>query len=740
MPYPDPLDLPPATDISEPGRASDLHALIRLVLEKAWLILSCLVLAVVAVAVYVEQAPRTYEATTTVQVEQEDAKVVNVQSVVSEDMKSLEILNTVAQKLVNGALLEQVLDANNLLPAEGTVVTNGTQTLTREDVVSRFSKSVKSTLRRNTRLIDITVRSTSPQLSARLANGLVEHYLAQDAEVQQTTTAGASTFLQSEADRLKKKLEASDQALQDYRKQVGKISLEQDQNIVTPQLQDLNTRFTKSKADVIQALGSYQDSLNMSTNVNDLLAYPQVANDPDVMTIAAAVSKLENDFAVIRQRYRAKHPKYILAESSLVGLKEQLAVTALKVRARIQESFRIAYQNALTAQQGLETQLHDAETNAMQLSDSAVRFNVLTREVKSDQALFDSVISRLGETAVTANITPERIRVIQPALVPELPASPKIKLLFMLAIFGGLGVGLGISFLLYSIDASFHTVEEAERFQEHPVLGAVPKLARLKANTLVAAEDANSSGAEVFRSLRATLSLLGKETDRRTFLFTSSLPGEGKTFNSANYAASLAQQGLRTLLVDLDLRRPMVETFFMGEGSHLPGVSDYFLGRKKLEELWHQDKKAPKLYWMPAGSSVPNPAELLTQADFAQLLKEALAHFDRVIIDTAPILPVSDTLLLADKVQTVVLVVQSCKTSRKAVARSLQLLKNANAPIAGLILNLLPNRLMNGYYYSYYQGYYGYSRYGHYGHYGKKRSKHDKHDKDDKGNLAEVAS
>ena len=135
-------------------------------------------------------------------------------------------------------------------------MTNGKQTLTREEVVSRFSKSIKSTLRRNTRLIDITVSTTSPLLSARLANGLVENYLAQDAEVEQTTTAGASTFLQSEADRLKKKLEASDQALQDYRKQVGAISLEQTQDIVTPQLQDLNMRFTKSKADVIQALGA----------------------------------------------------------------------------------------------------------------------------------------------------------------------------------------------------------------------------------------------------------------------------------------------------------------------------------------------------------------------------------------------------------------------------------------------------------------------------------------------------
>ena len=214
------------------------------------------------------------------------------------------------------------------------------------------------------------------------------------------------------------------------------------------------------------------------------------------------------------------------------------------------------------------------------------------------------------------------------------------------------------------------------------------------------------------------------------------MPGEGKTFSSANYAASLAQQGLRTLLVDLDLRRPKVEKFFLGKTNGLPGVTDYFLGRKKFEELWQQNEEIPKLCWIPAGASVPNPAELIMQSDFTQLIKEGLANYDRVIIDTAPLLPVSDTLLLADKVQTVVLVVQSCKTSRKAVARSIQMLKSANAPIGGLVLNLLPNRLLNGYYYSYYSHYSYYKGYGHghYGHYGRKKSK------DDKGSLAEVAS
>ncbi len=451
----------------------------------------------------------------------------------------------------------------------------------------------------------------------------------------------------------------------------------------------------------------------MSTNIEDILAYPQVAADPDVMQISTGVARLENEFAVVRQRYREKHPKYILAESSLEGLKGQLAATVLKVRARIQESLRIAYQNAVTARQGLETQLHDTETNALQLSDSAVRFNVLTHEVQSDQALFDSVISRLGETAVAAQITPERIRVVQPALVPDVPASPKIKLIFALALFGGLALGLGISFLLYSIDTSFRTVDEVEHYLALPVLGAVPKLPQTKGqeNELVAAQDANSAGAEVFRTLRATLSMLGREEDRKIFLFTSSLPGEGKTFTSVNYAVSLAQQGLRTLLIDIDLRRPMVEEFILGKNSRLPGVTDYFLGRKKFDELCQQHKDVAKLFWIPAGSSVPNPSELLLQGDFQQLLKEGLTTYDRIVIDTAPLLPVSDTLLLAGRVQTVVLVVQGCKTSRKAVERSVQLLNNASAPTAGVVLNLLPSRRFSGYYYSHYHGY-GYGKYG----------------------------
>jgi capsular exopolysaccharide synthesis family protein len=603
-------------------------------------------------------------------------------------------------------LLQDVLATNDLLPPEGIIVAKGSKTLTREETIKQFARNVKTSLRRNTRLIDITVRNTDPRLAAQLANSLVENYLEQDALAQYNTTEGANTFLQQEAKRQKRKLEASEQALQDYRKKVGSVSLEQSQDIITPQLQDLNKRLTQSSANLIQARGNYDDSLKMSTNIEDLLAYPQVAMAPDVAQIFADVARHENDFVLIRQRYREKNPKYIVAAASLAGLKEQLATTALKVRTRIQESLRIAYQDALTSEQGLETQLHETETNAMQLSDSAVHFNLLAREVESDKAQYDSIISRLGETAVAALITPERIRVVQPASVPEQPVTPKVKPIFALALFAGLAAGLGFSFVLESVNSSIRTVDEAERYLALPVLGAIPRLPRaeLKNNKLAACGDRDSVGLEIFQTLRTTLSLLGREEDRKTYLFTSALPDEGKTFVSVNYAASLAQQGLRTLLVDLDLRRPMIEELLTGKRAPLPGVIDYFLGRKKFDELCLQHKDIPKLFWIPGGSSVPNPLELLTRSDFQQLLNEGLAHFDRIIIDTVPLLPVSDALLLASKVQTVVVVARSGKTPRRAVERALRLLNKARAPIGGIVLNLMPNHLFKGdYYYSNYQ-------------------------------------
>ena len=204
--------------------------------------------------------------------------------------------------------------------------------------------------------------------------------------------------------------------------------------------------------------------------------------------------------------------------------------------------------------------------------------------------------------------------------------------------------------------------------------------------------------------------MLGRVEQRRTFLFTSALPQEGKTFCSLNFALCLAQQGLKTLIIDGDLRRPTIDKILMPQAGSKPGVTDYLAGHKEFKEIV-QETQHPNFHCLVAGTTAPNPAELVAQGHFDALIEEALLHYDRVVVDSAPIHAVSDTLMMLNKVQTVCLVVRTAKTPRKAVARAMALLEKANAPLAGLILNRQRRGKLSG---GYYDPYYTYSYYGKY--------------------------
>jgi len=208
---------------------------------------------------------------------------------------------------------------------------------------------------------------------------------------------------------------------------------------------------------------------------------------------------------------------------------------------------------------------------------------------------------------------------------------------------------------------------------------------------------------ESFRTLRTALSMLAKKEERKTFLFTSALPEEGKTFCSLNYALSLAHQGLRTLAIDCDLRRPMVEQTITRSNQRAFGVTDYLSGRKNFEAIV-RTTEFPNFSFISAGSDAPNPAELLAQTGIDGFIEEALRHFDRVVVDSAPIHAVSDTLLMLNPIQSLVLVVPARKTPKHAVLRAVQLLQQAEAPLCGVVLNLLRRGRGSGYSYgSYYE-------------------------------------
>jgi len=287
-----------------------------------------------------------------------------------------------------------------------------------------------------------------------------------------------------------------------------------------------------------------------------------------------------------------------------------------------------------------------------------------------------------------------------------------------LASVGGLVLGSGLVLGWQALDTAVRTVDQAEKVLRLPVLTAIPREKNVtkslaqQGGALQVLRKPNGAVAEAFRSLRATLMLLGRASERKIFAVTSAMPGEGKTFTSCNLAVIFAQQGLKTILIDADLRRPAVEPLLF-DTRDTAGLAELGSGQLPLDEVI-RGTDVPNLSCITAGGRAPNPAELLGQEWFGELLKELARRFDRVVVDTAPVNAVSDTLVIVKYIQTVCLVVDSAKTPRKAIKRALEQLERSEAPIAGIVLNRLPPGGGIGYYY-HYSSHKGYGRDGVYG-------------------------
>jgi len=691
--------------------AADLRRTWHALVERAWIITLCLIVFLAVGVVYLRQVPVLYSATATIAVEQDQQRFLKLEnsSYQLEDLQSLDFLQTIAQSLKARPLLERVAESNNLA-ADKTFLAWTNEPPGRDQLAQVLEGMVSVKLRRGTRLIDVTAVTRQPELAAKIANTVVGQYLTDNAERHFTSTEVANELLLKEADRLKKKLDESEHALQAYKEQFKASSLDDRQNTVVTELKELSTKATEAKSSRIKTETDYRQVTELGTNIAALLTVSAVALDPAVVSSRVNLNKAEDDFAALRQRYKAKHPKYIQAQSQIQALEADIFETVLKSTQKLKSSL----ESARAAEEALDNARKTQEVSALELSRLAIQYTVLNREVDSDRALYASVVNRMKETSVTKEMRPTGIRVVQPAYQPAKPFSPRKTMILALSGLGGLFIGFLIVLSLNFLDTSIKTVDEAEALLHLPVLAALPQLKEVKRSPLVIVDQASSAGAEGFRTLRTALSMLGRVEDRRVFLFTSALPQEGKTFSSINYAASLAQLGKKTLLIDADLRRPTIELAFKGQGSIPgPGVTDYMIGETPFAKIV-QPTKLETLFYVAGGTPAPNPAEMLAHGGLGALIEEALKEFDRVVLDSAPIHAVSDTLLMLQNVQTVCLVVRGARTSSRSVFRCVQLLKSADAPVAGILLNRMPVRRGHGYYYDY--SYHGkYSRRGVYG-------------------------
>jgi capsular exopolysaccharide synthesis family protein len=697
------------SDESYPAGEIDFRAIFFNILERAWIIAIALALTVGAAVIYILKTPKVYEAETVLQVEETARKVVNIQEVANEDLKTTEHLKTIELNLSNQVVLQGVLESLKLTPEQlGLASSSSGEPVTEGRMMRALAGSLSTKLQRGTRLISVKVENPDPELAQKISMQLVREFTHAYLEQRIGISNEASSFLVDERERLRQRVEESEKVVQDYKEANPGLLLDESQNLAESRLMALSNNLNEARATRFR-LESDENQIRQIGTAQplDLLRVNSVAAAPIVLEMQKVLSTAESDFAALTERYKSKHPKYVQAQKKVADLRFSFQRTIVEAAGAVSVSLK----GARESEEKAAALLAEQEASRLQFSKVKLPYEALVKDMEADRDLYTSVQRRLKETEVTKSLDQESIRIVQPALVPDKPSKPRKALVLVGSVLVGLMLAAGFIFAQSLADDSIKTVDQAEEYLGQTVIGSIPKATKadLEAKALLTVKDPIGQIAESFRSLRAALSLTEAEGEDRVTLFTSAIPGEGKSFCSVNYAVSLAQLGQKTLIIDGDLRLPTVHKHFF-EKPPEKGIGFVLEGKATLAESV-TPSGIENLDVLTAGLRAAKPSELISQGAFRKVLKEAAKKYDRVIIDSAPIHAVSDSLLLLKDVNNVCLVICAAKTSRRLIARALQKIIEAKGRISGIVLNQLPKSGMN-YYYYYSPGKYGDGVYG----------------------------
>ena len=687
---------------SEAGPGLDLGYYLHLLLRYIWLFLAIVAAVLGATAYFALNQPKLYVSRAVLQVEAQEQKVLSSDDLQTLKLEAADYLATIVANLTSDSFLVRVAKAAGLLndPTFFPPRPEG-QPYTDAEIAGRMKGAVEANLRLKTRLIDITVTDTNPERATLIANTVVKEFMREVLEQRMALARVANDFLRDEANKLKEKVEESEQKLQRYREEQNAVSLENDQNIIVEKLKALNSQVTEAKSQRIRLESDMEVLRTIPADDTDrMLQIGSVGAIPQVQSIRTQIVTAEADLAAVQKRYGPLHPKIIQALTQIKQLKESLKDTLRNAGKILSTQF----QSAAETEQKLNDALKEQEQAALELNKIAIPYNVLQQEVTSDRAMYDAVNNRLRETTVSMGIERSPFRIIEEPMGAVLQPRSLAKLLGV-GLFVGLALAAGTIFGLDLMDSSLRYVDQAESFLKLPVLAVVSEVAGKQGDRIpsVFANGAQTQQAEAFRSARTALSLLGDDANRRVFLLTSAVPGEGKTFCAYNLALAFALEGQKTALVDADLRMPAVHKIFSDPEAarrHL-GLADYLAGNADMEKIL---MAAPQenLTAICAGNKAPNPGELLGADAFLTLVRTLKEKFDRVIIDSAPVNAVSDTLRITPLANYVCLVIRAAKTPKKAIARARKLIDNAKGKLAGFMLNRVHLGRDSAYYFYHY--------------------------------------
>jgi capsular exopolysaccharide synthesis family protein len=537
----------------------------------------------------------------------------------------------------------------------------------------------------------------NPEAAALLANRFSEEFNDFLLERSRRKTESALRFLRSQSEELKLKVERSELAVQRYRQERNLVSLEESQNLIVERMKSLSGSLNEANVDLLQ----------LSATINQIQDYEgdldALAKVPAINQMGSLPSKFERRSALISERkalslrYGRRHPRMIENSTALESLESEIT-TALQKNV---SDFAEQYKNAEGRVSTLQGALKIAEKEALDLDQIAIEYNVLRRKLDTDTRLFTQVHQRLNEALLASQLTDTNLRVVDEAWAAREPFTPDLVKIYSIGITLGIILFVGIPFGIHYLNLNLKTAADIEERLGTPFIGQIQKFPkRLKQLHRLVLDQADPQGAELFRQIHSQILLKAKHFQKgHTFVVTSAVPKEGKSFFAINLATSFSRHHYKTFLMDADYRRPTIFKRMESELTSVDEVDSTIPGIRQMTE---------NLHILPAMDSIHEATEWISSREFQEMVAELKRRYDIVIIDTPPAGLFPDAAMIGNHAQHFIFVTLLNKHRKRFLKGILDRLQQSEASVLGVVVNKISrklNRNLGAYQYSDYKKY-----------------------------------